>query len=220
MKNVIFTKADLLEPDRMDLHYMQIITHISWARWLLGQKPEDSEVSGYGSIVVAVGDYNRSFSILCNINQKAVAASLIRIQLDNLIYIYAESKNPERVLDKVYNKGKELNQVLIANNPLKRSDLMKQLEERYSGIRKIWDRYSNFVHPSISHCKLKFNEGKDSAMADMVYINQAITDILLESLKPLEKALKKARLFSEYKRKVQEDISKYIYFTKEDDGIE
>lgn len=220
MKQMIFTKAHLLEPNRMDLHYMQLLTRISWAKWLLGDKPEDSEVSGYGAIIAAVEDYNRSFSILSNINQKAVAASLIRIQLDNLIYLYAEHLNPDRVLYKVYNKDKELNQVLIANKPLKRSDLMKQLEERYNGIRVIWDRYSDFIHPSISHCRLKFNEGKDSAMGDMVLINQAITDILLEALKPLEESLKKVRRYSEYQRTVQEEISKYIYFTKEDEGIE
>ena len=142
------------------------------------------------------------------------------IQMDNLLYLYAEFLNPERVLDKVYNKDKKLADIRIADKPIKQKELLQRLEERFNGVSDIWARYCNFIHPSICHHKIKFNVGRDSVISDMIFINQAITEILEDVASPLEKELKKKRLYSKYKRNLQEEISKYIYFTKEDEGIE
>ena len=185
-----FTISELLQPSDMLLHYMKLTTAIVGANWLLNDNKEDY-YSGFGCILTAVQDYNKSFALLCTADLKAAAASLVRIQMDNLLYLYAEFLNPERVLDKVYNKDKKLADIRIADKPIKQKELLQRLEERFNGVSDIWARYCNFIHPSICHHKIKFNVGRDSVISDMIFINQAITEILEDVASPLEKELKK-----------------------------
>ena len=214
-----FTEKTLLDYDSLSIHFEKLNIGFFIASNLLypERMGENIGVSDYGAIITAIEQYNYSFHLLCKNDLDAEAAAFIRIQVDNLIYLYAEYLYPHRVLRKVYDKGKELCNVLIANKPIKRNEILQKLEERFTGVKLIWDRYCNFIHPTNSYIKLKFNDAiKSPTIADLVYLNQVITTVLLESLKYYEDELKGKGLFEEYERLCKEELNKFCYYLQID----
>ena len=183
-----FSKALLMDSGRMGSHYYYLNVELYCAVWY---RNEDSRhytkasfgMCDYDPIITAIINYNRAFKKLLDIKEPLVAMPIVRIQMENLVYLFAESCHPNKILYKVYDNSTEFNQIRIDGEKLKVSDFIKKLEEKYNGITSIWKRYCCYVHPSSEQDKLAYSnsynkEVVDGSIKDMVLINQAITDTI------------------------------------------
>jgi hypothetical protein len=89
------------------------------------------------------------------------------------------------------------------------NELLRQLEERFSRLKEIWDLYCKFIHPSNFYVRLTYWRGRTPIIEDMVYINQAIATVLTESLQPYEDKLAENGLFEEYQQLCNEELQKF-----------
>lgn len=214
-----FSKALLMDSGRMAAHYYHLQVTIYCAVWY---RNEDSRhytktsfgMCDYDPIITAIINYNRAFKKLLDIKEPLVAMPIVRIQMENLVYLFAESLYPNKILYKVYDNAKEFNQIKIDGEKLQTSTFINLLEEKYSGIKSIWKRYCCYVHPSSEQNKLAYSNSYDKAVVDagikdMQLINQAITDTIQAMIDRLTVDIK-AR--GEYKNFLQ-------YVEWEEEGI-
>ena len=149
--------------------------------------------------------YNRCFVELLNKTEALVALPLIRLQLDNLTAIYAETLHPFQILHKLFDGGKKLEKIKIKGNHIVPSELRKELDEKYgSTIDELYKKYSYFIHPSKAQKEANvgsyYSHKKDSYVAskkdvrmyakDMVYVNQIIGNVLLAHLADIKSKIK------------------------------
>lgn len=183
-----FSKVLLMDSGRMGAHYYHLQIALYCAVWY---RNEDNRhynktslgLCDYDPIITAIINYNRAFKKLLDIKEPLVAMPIVRIQMENLVYLYAESLYPNKILYKVYDNSKEFNQIKINGEKLQTSTFIQLLNEKYDGIRDIWKRYCCYVHPSSEQDKLAYANSDDKAVVDsgikdMQLINQAITDTL------------------------------------------
>ena len=145
----------------------------------------------YGSddfynIFKAVNAYNKSFISLLEDAEPLSAFPFIRMQLDNLIHIYAETVYPTVILHNIYDKGKALNQIKIKGKSLVQSDFRNELDNSYSNIANIYQKNSGFIHPSkqqIDTDKKILKKYIREFSSDMEYINKVITKVLIAHIK-------------------------------------
>ena len=145
--------------------------------------------------------YNKCFIELLSKAEALVALPLIRLQLENLTAIYAETLYPFQILHKVYDNGKDLGQIKINGKYIVPSDLRKELDAKYgSTIGELYKKYSGFIHPSKSQNNIEmgsyYSYKKDMYVAskkdvrmyakDMVYVNQIISNVLLAHLEDIK----------------------------------
>ena len=149
--------------------------------------------------------YNRCFIDLLNKTEALVALPLIRLQLENLTAIYAETLHPFQILHKLFDNGKDLGQIKISGKYIVPSELRKELDAQYgSTIGELYKKYSGFIHPSKSQKEVNvgsyFSYKKDMYVAskkdvrmyakDMVYVNQIIGNVLLAHLEDIKSKCK------------------------------
>lgn len=171
----------------------------------------------YSAIIENVVMLDRCFCKLLDTVEPLCALSLVRIQMDNLKHIYAETKYPGKVLYKIYVKGRDLNQVKIDGRAINSTELIAELDERFGRVRDMWKKYCQYIHPS--------REQKDVSMRsyfsylrlrevptpraikyfswDMVFINMLITNLLFHRLDELVKVLKEKGKYGKYIREVR-----------------
>ena len=138
--------------------------------------------------------YNRCFLDLLMRTEALVALPLIRLQLDNLTAIFAETLHPFQTLFKVYEEGKDLGKIKVDGKYIVPSELRKELDARFgTTISELYKKYSGFIHPSKSQKEVNMGgyysnkkfmyvaSKKDVRMyaKDMVYVNQIISNVLL-----------------------------------------
>lgn len=142
--------------------------------------------------------YDRCFWQLAKAGEVIAAYPLIRLQADTLRVLIAEYLYPNRVLDSIYSKGRDLNQIKINGEKLSPAVIMDKANELFSRFKEIYQRYNQFAHPSIKHnlswLNKKFTkddmEAREMRRAhktikrtvgewDMMYLNQCIIHILL-----------------------------------------
>jgi len=155
----------------------------------------------YSNICETLIIYNRCFIDLLNKAEALVALPLIRLQLENLTAIYAETLHPFQILHKLFDNGKDLGQIKINGNYIVPSELRKELDAQYgSTISELYKKYSGFIHPSKSQKEVNvgsyFSYKKDMYVAskkdvrmyakDMVYVNQIIGNVLLAHLEDIK----------------------------------
>lgn len=93
--------------------------------------------------------YNRAFIKLLADAESYAAYALVRLQLDNITYLYAEYKHPFKVLNTIFNKGRTLNLITIDGSQLNPSEIRKMIDEEYStSICELYKKYSGYIHPS------------------------------------------------------------------------
>lgn len=180
------------------------ISSYLYSLWGMGTVEPDSHstywcgYSYYDMIVSTAQTYNSSFYKLAKLGDIYSAYPMIRLQADNLRYLVAEYLYPDKILCKIYSKGKELNDIKINGEKLKPGDITDKTEELFNGFKRIYREYSCYIHPSIHHHWGKLSEldelEPENALAikhakrtikhtpaerDMVFINQCIVDILL-----------------------------------------
>ena len=149
--------------------------------------------------------YNRCFIDLLNKAEALVALPLIRLQLENLTAIYAETLHPFQILHRLYDGGKNLGKVIIDGSYIVPSEIRKELDAKYgSTIGELYKKYSGFIHPSKSQKDVElgsyYSYKKDMYVAskkdvrvyakDMVYVNQIIGNVLLAHLEDIKSKIK------------------------------
>lgn len=99
----------------------------------------------YTEFISNIIDVNRCFIKCLPIEELLVLKALVRTQLQNCIWLYAEYLQPLNILDRIYNKGKQLNQL-----PIRQPEIIEKLKELYPKIpiSDIWLDTCKFVHPT------------------------------------------------------------------------
>jgi len=171
----------------------------------------------YDSILDNVKALNRCFQKLIKESEYSAALPLLRLQMDNLCVIYAESIYPEKVLPYILEKGRNLGQIKINGEYLKASVLLDKLDSQYNKLKEIWSESCGYVHPSkareeASKTHIYKKEirryVKDVAkekkyLLQMVFINQVILDILNSELNSYIFKLKEKGTYKEYYKTMQ-----------------
>lgn len=149
--------------------------------------------------------YNRCFIELLSKADALVAFPLIRLQLDNLTAIFAETLHPFQILHKLYDGGKKLEKIKIKGSHIVPSEIRKELDEKFgSTIDDLYKKYSYFIHPSKSQKEVDmgsyYSNKEDKYVAskkdvrmyakDMVYVNQIIGNVLLAHLEDIKSQTK------------------------------
>lgn len=138
-----------------------------------------------------INDYNRVSMKLFGMDETTIAAQLIRIELDLLTAIYADTKWPFQILYKIYYKGKTLDKIKKNGNYLKQGELRKKIDTIYNtNICGLYKTYSNYVHPSqiqnvIKHIELPFDCLEYDYYNDLKAINQTLGNILSDFIEKL-----------------------------------
>lgn len=134
---------------------------------------------------------NRCFYRTIGLNEPLISKSLLRLQLQNLVYLYAETKHPLKVIIPVYSKGKDFNKLGIQNF----SDYLKELEPEYKGeLYNLWADCCKYVHPSAINYTLSNTEYSLGALASV------------DPTKQKPEILKQIRLFQKEKADLNSSI--------------
>lgn len=161
---------------------------------------------------------DRCFCKLLNSLEPLCALSLVRIQMDNLKHIYAETKYPGTVLYRIYEKGRDLNQIKVQGKAINSTELINELDERFGRVKEMWKTYCQYIHPSrqqkgvsmrsyFSYLRLRQVPTTNAIKYfswDMVFINMLITNLLFHRLDELVKVLKEKRKYGKYLKAVRE----------------
>lgn len=204
----------------------------AYADYLLGKGDNEPEWTDYHErlryelelgfddlcpIIESVIEMDRCFSLLLKNLEPLGALALVRIQVDNLKHIYAETKYPGLVLHNIYGKGRELNQIKVGGKAINATELITELDTKYGRVRDIWKTYCLYVHPSREQtgvgiasyysylrCKrVPYQKAIKYFSWDMVYINMLITNVLFSYLDSLVEVLKSKHNYWKYLREVR-----------------
>ena len=157
------------------------------------------------NICDTINIYNRCFIDLLGKAEALVALPLIRLQLENLTAIYAETLHPFQILHKLYDGGKNLGKVKVNGNYIVPSNLREEMDARFdTTIGELYKKYSGFIHPSKSQKEIDmvsyYSNKEDRYVAskkdvrmyakDMVYVNQIIGNVLMAHLEDIKSQTK------------------------------
>lgn len=109
---------------------------------------ESLNVTLFAFFFKGVNDVNKAFFTLYNSDERNIAYSLIRLQLDNLRLLYAEYLYPTKALSPTFKNNRELNQIKVNGEKLKPSDLTIAIEEKFIGYKALYEKYSKYIHPA------------------------------------------------------------------------
>jgi hypothetical protein len=163
-----------------------------------------------------VNAVNDAFNTLLEANNYIVAASMVRNQIDNLIFLYkAVAADDKQKYLQGFFQNKE-------DNSSQRK-YVKRLSSKYEDLQNYWDMFSNYIHPRyettgeaiksnknaffITKNTIDFNLDNPAVLAyanvedlkdGMSYINSIICDLLKE-LKKMQPKPDPTELEGEYK---------------------
>ena len=171
----------------------------------------------YDSILENVTALNRCFHKLIKEGEYSAALPLLRLQMDNLCVIYAESVYPEKVLPYILEKGRNLGQIKIDGEYLKASVLLDKLDSQYNKLKEIWSESCGYVHPSKAREEaskthiykketrryVKDVKKEKKYLLQMVFINQVILEVLNADLNNYLTKLKETGTYKEYYKAMQ-----------------
>lgn len=211
----VFTFSDLADSS---YYFGPIFEAIFYANWkYYNTLPNDSRlhngrnIRDYLSlgfedldyIYLQINDYNRCFIKLLKQAEIRTAFALVRLQLDNLTHIYAETLYPFDIFDKVFRKGKQLGKIKKSCENIIPRILREQIDEIFNtSVSKLYKDYNDFVHPSKAQVNLamKYQIRNDEVVAnkeqvkqysrDMVMVNQTIGKVLLAHLDNINEKIK------------------------------
>jgi hypothetical protein len=171
-------------------------------------------------------NYNRCFVKLIDSGEATGAVSFVRLQMDNLIVLYAESISIGNVLHKIFDNKRELNQITINGEKYNNSGLIKKLDEKYKGIHEMWKNSNLYIHPSYKTNSLEAfcvdsyyskklgkevmpHREKKRLYKDMVFVNKVIVDVLYTILDKYIALIKEHKLYTFYKQHIAETNLEY-----------
>lgn len=172
----------------------------------------------YDSILQHIKTLNRCFYKLIKEGEYAAALPLLRLQMDNLCVIYAETLYPEKVLPYILEKGRNLGQIKINGEYLKAGVLLDKLDIQYTKLKAIWSEACGYVHPSKAideasethiynpktHRYIKDVKKEKNYLLLMVFINQVILEVLNSELDTYITKLKENGTYKDYYKTMQE----------------
>lgn len=170
--------------------------------------------------------YNRCFVKLVEDGEATGAMPFIRLQLDNLVLLYAESRNIGKVLYKVFDNKRMLNQVKVGGEKLSTSELLKEMDEKYNGLHELWKKANQYIHPTSKTNSLEAfcvdsyyskklgkevmpQREKKRIYTDMVYVNKIIVDVLYTILDNYIALIKEHKLYTFYRQHIADTNIKY-----------
>ena len=147
--------------------------------------------------------YNRCFAKLLKMGEIKVTYPLIRLQVENLAVIYAETLHPFKVLYTIFHSSDTLGNDPINGNKFNKGDLLKEIDAKFgTNTYEIYKKYSKFVHPSKEQGYLAMNwriyDGEVTVnkkdlrhySSDMITVNQTIGKVLLAHLDNINEKIK------------------------------
>lgn len=172
--------------------YLNLTLELTYHKCMTDYLPE---YSYFDTLIHNINAYNRCFFDLAKRGEIVAAYPLIRLVADNLKIMVAEYLYPEKILPKIFENGRELNQITVNGAKLKPSDISKEVEKLYPEYTEIYATYSSYVHPSKEGNILAKVFGDDIEVAkevkhslrtikrtkaewDLVKLNRFITDII------------------------------------------
>ena len=130
--------------------YLPIQIRLFYALHYVGWHDTEKGYDYFTPLTKSIVDINRCFIRLFNIGEPKTALPLLRMQVDNLLYIYAETLYPNKVLRYIFVNDYSFDQIKVDGNKLSRKDLFDRLDAEYkdNGIRDIYGKYCAYIHPS------------------------------------------------------------------------
>jgi hypothetical protein len=142
------TKKQLLNLDEMTTYFTELGRLLDVADIVLY---DDSTKAASVSILIQnVIAVNRCFIKSLPLKESLLNKALLRLQIQNLIFLYAETKYPLKVVNPIFRKGKAFNQLGLPSL----SSFITELESEYKGLKDLWNECCSFVHPSDNSLKL------------------------------------------------------------------
>lgn len=209
--------------------YQAIGIRIFYAEYYaLEETPDEDRTRLWEKVNLGIDDFtpmienvvtiNRSFHKLLKSLEPLAALALVRIQIDNLKHIFAEVKYPAKILYRIYENGRDLNQIKIDGKAINSSELIQELDEEFGRIKDIWKTYCQYVHPSKKQTEVKIKsyfsylrwkevptkQAIKYFSWDMVYINMVITTILCKRYDELIEIVKAKGNYGKYLKAIKE----------------
>ena len=136
-----FIPTYLLSIDEMTQYYDKFRVEITVLQCILHTTEKDRHIP---ILINNVIDVNRCFTKNFNLLEEIIISkAIIRNQLQNLIYLYAESKHPFKVIEPVFIKGRSFNQLGLSSF----KSFLKELSPEFEDIEDVWENSCNYVHP-------------------------------------------------------------------------
>lgn len=227
-----FYYTDLFCPDLYERHWADALyVTSSFVLWniLDDARQEGKHSKGnddFWAFLDTIQCYNRCFVKLVEDDEPTGAMPFIRLQLDNLVLLYAESKSLGKVLYKVFDNKRKTDQVKVNGTQISSSELIRELDKKHTGLKNIWDESNRYIHPSYKQNSLEaycvdsyYNKklGKEvmpqrekkRLYKDMVLVNKVIVDVLCTILDSYIALIKEHKLYSIFKRYLVESNIEY-----------
>ena len=142
------TKAILLDVDDMTSYLTELGRLLDVADLVLYD--DSSKAASVSALIQNVIAVNRCFIKSLPLKESLLNKVLLRLQIQNLIFLYAETKYPLKVVNPIFQKGKAFNQLGLPSL----SSFIAELEPEFKGLKALWNECCGFVHPSDSSLKL------------------------------------------------------------------
>ena len=142
------TKAILLDVDEMTSYFTELGRLLDVADLVLYD--DSSKAASVSALIQNVIAVNRCFIKSLPLKESLLNKVLLRLQIQNLIFLYAETKYPLKVVNPIFQKGKAFNQLGLPSL----SSFIAELEPEFKGLKALWNECCGFVHPSDSSLKL------------------------------------------------------------------
>lgn len=146
------TKAILLDVDEMTSYLTELGRLLDVADLVLYD--DSSKAASVSALIQNVIAVNRCFIKSLPLKESLLNKVLLRLQIQNLIFLYAETKYPLKVVNPIFQKGKAFNQLGLPSL----SSFIEELEPEFKGLKALWNECCGYVHPSDSSLKLAETE--------------------------------------------------------------
>ena len=142
------TKAILLDVDEMTSYLTELGRLLDVADLVLYD--DSSKAASVSALIQNVIAVNRCFIKSLPLKESLLNKVLLRLQIQNLIFLYAETKYPLKVVNPIFKKGKAFNQLGLPSL----SSFIEELEPEFKGLKALWNECCGYVHPSDSSLQL------------------------------------------------------------------
>ena len=134
------------------------------------------------SIINRTISLNKAFILLIENENSFTAISIVRLQLDNALRLYASQivENPENFL-KHFFEGNSINKYKINKQNLSDNFLAKELNKKVPGAFELYEYLCNFIHFSEKHIEATKTDSIDEKALFRIVIGNS--DILNENEK-------------------------------------
>lgn len=142
------TKKQLLNLDEMTSYFTELGRLLDVADLVLYD--DSSKAASVSALIQNVIAVNRCFIKSLPLKEPLLNKVLLRLQIQNLIFLYAETKYPLKVVNPIFQKGKAFNQLGLPSL----SSFIEELEPEFKRLKALWNECCGYVHPSDSSLQL------------------------------------------------------------------